>query len=187
MTTETRRSAWIALGQVALVLLSVGLGFGLAEWRQARADTARTELAVRGAVRELEANRERVQQALGYHETLFDSLDTGATTRLELRPAPLVDTSWETMQASGVAADLPYAVAEALAGVHEMQTTYQEIARMNLGLLYFGNVFGSDRLPSDARGYAPSISDLRYFEHELLRLYDDALGALDGAGFDVET
>lgn len=185
MTGETKRATWLALGQVALVLLSVGLGLALGEWRQAQADAERAALAVEGAVREIARNQARAERAIVYHDELFQALDAGETSSVELRPAFLVDNAWETAQAAGVVPDLPYPVVEALAAIHDTQSTYQRLAELNIGLLYFGNVFSGDALPSDARGYASSVSDLRLFERELMGLYGQALGAIDAAGFPV--
>lgn len=185
MTADGRRSVWVAFGQVALVLLSVGLGLGIGEWRQGKADTVRAQQAMDAVVREIATNRERVAAAFAYHADVIDSLQTGGDNRLELRSAFVVDNAWETAQAAGVVPDLPFPVVERLARLHETQTTYQDLARMNLGLLYFGNVFSSDRLPSDLRGYIPNMHDLRHVEGDLLDLYADALESLDAAGFAV--
>ena len=184
MTAETRRATWLALGQVALVLLSVGLGLALGEWRQRRADDARVRLAVQTAVREVVANQARVRDAIPYHDALYDQITAGETQAIELRPAFLVDNAWETAQAAGVVPSLPYPVAETLASIHDTQATYQRLAEVNLALLYFGNVYGGGGgLRSDVTGYAPSVSDLRFFEQRLDSLYGLALGHIQEAGF----
>ena len=185
MSPESRRAVWVGLGQVALVLLSVGLAVALGEWRQSRADAARAEQAVDAMVREITFNRAEIQSALAYHETLLAAIRAGEQDGVELRSARIVDNAWESAQAAGVVPDLPFRVVEALARVHEMQSVYTDLARMNLGLLYFGNVYSSDRLPSDIAGYGPNVSDLAYVEAELLTLYADAARALDRAGYAV--
>ena len=185
MTAETKRSVWLALGQVALVVLSVGLGLAVGEWRQSRADAARAAQAVDGAVREIARNQRRAADAIIYHDELFEALESGETQSVQLRPAFLVDNAWETAQAAGVVPDLPYPVVEALAAIHDTQTTYQRLAELNIGLLYFGNIYSGAALPSDAKGYASSVSDLRLFERELVAQYGAALAAIDAAGFAV--
>ena len=185
MTPRTRQSVWIGLGQVALVLLSVGLGFAASEWRQDWADADRARLAMEAAVREIAANRGLAVTARDYHAEMLDGFYAGEPPVLQLRAAPFVNSAWEMTQASGVVADLPYPVVGALARVHEVQTTYQEYAQATLSVLYFDNVFESERLPVNVSGYASSIEDLFSLEGQLVELYNGALRTLDAHGFAV--
>ena len=185
MTADTRRAVWIGLGQVALVLLSVGLGLTIGEWRQSLADAERARLAMDAAVREMATNRTRIQRALDHHEALMDVLADDSTRGIQLQPAFITDNAWGMAQTTGVATDLPFPVIEALVLVHETQAAYRELVMMNVGLLYFGNVFTSERLPSNVPGFASSVSDLRQFEVQLLDRYGEAFAALDAAGFAV--
>lgn len=184
MTAETKRSVWLALGQVALVVLSVGLGLAVGEWRQSRADAARAAQAVDGAVREIARNREQVARAIDYHDELLGAIEGGATS-LNLRPAFVTDNAWETAQAAGVVPDLPFAVVEALSEIHDVQQTYGELAKVTVSLLYLSSVFQGDALGVDARGYAGNVSDLQFFERRLVGLYDDALVSIADAGYAV--
>ena len=185
MPPDTRRAAWIGLGQVALVLLSVGLGFAIGEWRAERADAERARLAMDAAVREMATNRGRIRRALAHHDRLMDVLASDSTRGIQLQPAFITDNAWGMAQATGVATDLPFPVIEALVLVHETQATYRELVVMNIGLLYFGNVFTSERLPSNVPGFASSVSDLSQFERQLLERYAEAFTALDAVGFAV--
>ena len=185
MTSETRRQVWIVAGQVALVLLSVGLGLLLGEWRQSRADDERARLAVDGVVREMAANQSAVLAVADYRAGLIRGLQSGETTSVIVRSAPVVDNAWESTQAAGVVPDLPFPVVEALSQVHGAQQRYRETVRMVVGVLYLANVFESDRLPTDVSGYAPSLEDLQYTEGRMVELYGDAFRAIDAAGFAV--
>ena len=185
MTADTRRAVWIGLGQVALVVLSVGLGFGIGEWRAERADAERARLAMDAAVREMATNRVRIRRALDHHDRLMEQLQADSTRGIQLQPAFITDNAWGMAQATGVATDLPFPVIEKLVLVHETQATYRELVVMNVGLLYFGNMFTSERLPSNVSGFASSVSDLSQFERQLLEHYAEAFTALGAAGFAV--
>ena len=185
MTIETRRAVWVGLGQVALVLLSVGLGFAASEWRQDRADADRARIAVDAAVREIALNRALAVEARDYHAGMLDVYRSGGVPLLQLRAAPFSNSAWETVQASGVVVDLPYPVVGSLAQIHEVQDTYRDRAQTTLGVIYFGNVFESDRLPTDPSGFASSIEDLFALETKLVGLYDDAFQTVRAAGFAV--
>lgn len=185
MTPETRRAVWVGLGQVALVLLSVGLGFAVSEWRQGQADADRARLAMDAAAREIAANRALAMEARDYHAEMIDVFRSGEVPVLQLRAAPLSNSAWETVQASGVVADLPYPVVSALAQIHEVQDTYRDFAQITLSVLYFGNVFSGDRLPADPAGYDSSIEDLYHLEDRLVALYDGALRTISDAGFEA--
>ena len=184
MTGETKRSVWIALGQVALVVLSVGLGLAVGEWRQTTADAERAALAVDGAVREIARNRGQVASAIGYHDELLRDIEAGQTS-VNLRPAFVTDNAWETAQAAGVVPDLPFEVVEQLSAIHDVQDTYLELAKVSVSLLYTVSVFQGDALGTRMQGFSGNVSDLRFFEQRLLDLYGDALVAIDAAGYAV--
>ncbi|MEM8560129.1 MAG: hypothetical protein AAGG50_20110 [Bacteroidota bacterium] len=169
-----------ALGNVVLIVLSVSLAFALNEWGDRRAQAALVEQALRGFADEIETNRARAQTALEHHEAIVEPLGSGEQTGLQLRTAFLTDTAWESAQASGALAHMPYETVAVLAEVHEMQALYITASTELLGLIYFGNVFGSDQNPTDVSGYAPAISDLIFFERSLIARYDDALALITG-------
>ena len=169
MTAETRRATWLALGQVALVLLSVGLGLALGEWRQSRADADRAALTVDGAVREIARNRAEAARAIDCHHELLGAIAAGETA-IRLRPAPLTDNAWESAQAAGIVPDLPFPVVQALSEIHDVQRTYLRLSEVNVSLLYFGTVFSGAALGSDARGYESGVPDMQFFERRLVGL-----------------
>ncbi|MEO1074775.1 MAG: hypothetical protein AAFX41_02285 [Bacteroidota bacterium] len=183
---RSARPSWsgrllFALGNVVLIVLSVSLAFALNEWGDRRAQAALVDQALRGFAVEIEGNRSRIERALAHHQEIVEPIGSGEQTGLQLRTAFLTDTAWESAQASGALALMPYETVAVLAEVHEMQSLYITASTDLVGLLYFGNVFGSAQNPTDVSGYAPALQDLIFFEREMISRYDAALALLPTA------
>lgn len=172
------RSALLAVGQVALIVLSVLLALAANEWRQRADDEALAAQALASLRAEFENNRAQAERALSYREQLLARLDSGGTS-IQLRPAFISDNAWPSAQAAGALRHLPYEIVAQAGRIHEMQSVYRDITVAGGNLLYFGNVFGGEALPSNHRGFIPMLQDMLFFERDLIRQYDAAFVLMD--------
>ena len=111
-----RRIDWGVLGvEAAAIFLSVLLGFGVAEWRDGRAEAERRAALLGAFAQEVEANRDGLVERGTYHHWLGRQIDAGVDAgRIRVlsdifrvdnvtgfNPLALSGTAWQTAMATG--------------------------------------------------------------------------------------
>lgn len=177
--------------QLMLVVLGALLALGFDQWRDARKDRIRAQMALESIRSELRANRDEVARAFDYHQSLanrFDRLKARQASspawedipRGLLAPAPVVATAWQSALATGAAGHIRYNHVLALSRVYERQTSYVKLSDAMLASAYQDIArSGSERLLARYANFAPLQRDFSGKESELLGLYDAALKTLD--------
>lgn len=90
-----------------------------------------------------------------------DSLRIYGKGNVRLRSARLQNTAWETALAAGALVHMDYAVVEALARLHRLQTSHDETVAYIVEELYSGRA-----------AFVPALDDLVNQQQELLDQYD---------------
>jgi len=123
---------------VTLIVLGAALALGADEWRDAREQRRRVELAIDGIRAELRANQQAVERARDRHVRMRDTLRAyaarGQTPPLAVcvagvfSPALPLATAWQAARETGAVATMPYATVLALGPVYEQQARYRALA-----------------------------------------------------------
>lgn len=184
MATPSWRSILL---EASFVVLGVVLALAANEWRQHAAQQQAARTARASIHDELLANRERVRSAVLYHAMLNDTLHTlvarsapqppaGLFARGFVHPAPTYATAWETAQATGIVAHLPYRDVLELASIYEQQRTYVRQAEQ-VGDLIYTRLFtsGYDGVLANYRHFTSILSTFIYRECGLLAAYERLL------------
>lgn len=131
-----RRVDWGVLAVEGLaIFVSVLLGFGVAEWRDGRAEAERRDALLAAFAVEVADNREGVVERGTYHHWLMRQLEAGVADgsmatlpdifRVEnvtgFNPLALTGTAWATAVATGDLALLDFDTARALWALHDHQ------------------------------------------------------------------
>ena len=163
--------------EVVAIVFSVLLALALDAWWQQREQRDLAQTAQAHLRAEIEANRDAVLRVVAYHDSLATALRRSPDqTPVNLRPAFVRNSSWETAQSTGAATEMDYGVVAVVSDIAESQRQYQELVRTAIELLYLGNVQRPDA--SRRSGYAPLVEDLHAWEQSLLRKYERALQLL---------
>jgi hypothetical protein len=180
-----------ALFESALIVFSVLLALALDEWRDTRALRSRAETAVAAIAAELQANRSAVEKAKANHEfmtkTLRELETRGEKPTLELaskgvfNPAGVLDTAWTSAQQMEVIETIPYDLVLTLSRTYRRQDGYNTLGMQIAADMYMD--LRRQGLETAVREGSPGISvltmDFANREAALLRMYDDALAALE--------
>jgi hypothetical protein len=126
---------------VTLIVLGAALALGAEEWRDAREQRHRVELALAGIRAELRANQQAVERARDRHRRVRDTLRAyaaraeapplavcaGGAVGPVFAPALPLATAWQAARETGAVATMPYATVLALGRVYEQQTRYRAL------------------------------------------------------------
>lgn len=185
-----RRIDWGVLGvEAAAIFLSVLLGFGVAEWRDARAQSERRTALLAAFAQEAGANREGLVEKGTYHHWLVREFDAGvASGEIEIladlfridnmtgfNPLHLQATAWETATATGDLALLDFDIASALWQLYDAQRLMDaEQERMRAIALDEIN----NPTPGPVARFQTLLREFTSLEREYLYLTNDALRRL---------
>jgi hypothetical protein len=169
-STTKRRSLPRWLPEVTLVLVSVALGFGAAQYGEHRSDQTLTGRILRSLSRELEENRALLEPAVPFHEAWLSSLQaaspqpgqSGLDVWFATRPpmpsevsTPFVTlrrSAWDAALASGSLGLLDYDLATALSEICRMQDLVTEsVNRITSGPLSQSTTFDAASGPASTR------------------------------------
>lgn len=203
-TSTTRRRAlprW--LPEVTLVLVSVALGFGAAQYGEYRGDQALADRILHSVARELVKNQEQLEPAVPFHEAWLSSLraasprpdQSGLDVWFATRPpmpsevsTPFVTlrrSAWDAALASGSLGLLDYDVATALSEMYRTQDLVTEnVNRLASGALSQSATFDPANGPASTRLLWLTLADIHAAEAVLRDLYRKHLPALEAASLD---
>jgi hypothetical protein len=186
------RSRWLARvpRDVVLVVAGALLAFATEEWRDARRQRARVDVAVTSIRNELLQNRTLVANARDHHRHVADTLAKLVTLHLHpdvaiysngmWNPAFITSTAWQAARETGALADMPLATVLKIAPVYEAQDRYRA-ATEALGAAIMNDVRheGIDAVLRDQFSQFISLDiDFANRESRLLAAYDKALSQL---------
>jgi hypothetical protein len=199
-STTARRSLPRWLPEITLVLVSVALGFGAAQYGEYRSDQTLAGRILRSLSRELEENRALLEPAVPFHEAWLNSLraaspqpdqsglDVWFATRPPLPsdvPTPFVTlrrSAWDAALASGTLGLLDYDLATALSEIYRTQDLVTEnVNRLALGPLSQSTTFDPASGPAATRLLWLTLADIHAAEAVLLDLYRKHRASLDAA------
>lgn len=204
MESEASTTKWRPLPrwlpEVTLVLASVALGFGAAQYGEYRSDQTLASRILRSLTRELEENRALLEPAVPFHEAWLSSLQTaspqpdqsGLDVWFATRPpmpaevsTPFVTlrrSAWDAALASGSLGLLDYDRATALSEIYRTQDLVTEnVNRLALGPLSQPTTFDPASGPASTRLLWLTLADIQAAEAVLLDLYGKHLPGLAAA------
>ena len=116
------------------IIIAIGLGFAVTEWREDRRDAGRATDAVSGITRELRNNHRQLSSVAPYYRSLAQTLDslirTDGDALLEERPVPgwrglspplLRSASYSAATSTGALEHVPFELADLIAQAYEVQ------------------------------------------------------------------
>ncbi|MEO0558596.1 MAG: hypothetical protein AAF170_10490 [Bacteroidota bacterium] len=151
-----QRINWRVLGvEAAAIFFSVMLGFGVTEWREARADARERHDALLAFSLEIDANRDELIEHGAYHYYVASQITLGlqeGTVQTvpdvfqeiegvnSFSPVDLSNTAWRTANATGAIGNIEFDIATSLSRVYDdldalenEQTRIREIGLEALG------------------------------------------------------
>lgn len=181
--------------EVVLIVLGVLLGLFANEWRKARADQARSDVALEQIRAEIAYNQSEIDSSLvAYHEQVSDSLarlvsrgeaGVAVTADAVQRALPngfrvplLQTTAWDLSVQTGIINQFDLSTVAPIARVYNLQQFLQgKLDRISDNFYIASNV---DPRVAQGQARAPSIlaGDIAIQERKLMRLYPEALNPL---------
>jgi len=188
----SRRPHWVTEG--VLIVVSVALGFGLAQFGEARADRRRADRALESLHAEIEANLHALEPLVPIHEAwvaaLADSdeapqgqsgIDVLFATRPPLPPGsspfPILNQSaWDAAVSGEALRLLDFDVTTALSEVYRAQQLLSDnINRLTSGPLSDVDTYDPARRVASVRLLWLTVADILAVERLLLTLYEERL------------
>jgi hypothetical protein len=180
--------------EALLIVLSVLLGFGVSEWRQASGDRELAERVLRNLHAELEHNRTELDQVLPRHREILDALVAADATDSTqsgwdvifrviqgvgggMAPPALRRGAWDAAVSTGALRLLDYEVVAALSEIYERQSTSADFFGRAMGA-YEPVLFEPHRQSETVQAFRWMAVELVSFESDLLELYDRQLGVV---------
>jgi hypothetical protein len=163
--------------EALLILVSVGVGFGAAQWRESRENHELTDRVLTGVRTEVEYNQGQLEQAMAKHREWTAALakvDPAQNTKaafevmFSVRPSgdtnigvPLRQAAWDTAVSTGALRLLDYDVASAFSEIYSYQTLMSaNLTRLAQSVLYTPATF-------DPASRAASIQVMRWLLTEV--------------------
>ena len=97
-----------------------------------------------------------------------DSIKFYGRSGIQLKQADIVNTTWQTAQATNSLVHLEYRVVALFSDIYQSQDRYIRLADKIIEMLYKGD-----------QGIIPALQDLRNTESELLEMYDEMIRLLE--------
>lgn len=185
-----RRIDWGVLGVEAFaIFVSVLLGFGVAEWRDTRAEGARRAALLDAFAQEIEANRDDLMQRGTYHHWLGRQIEAGVQAgeievladvfRIEnvsgFNPLNLRGTAWQTATATGDLALLDFDTASHLWQLYDAQRQI-DAEQERLRAIALDDIASTD--PAPVSRMQVLIREFTSLERELMYLCNSALARI---------
>ena len=173
--------------EALLIVLSVLLGFGVSEWRQARADRGLADRVVDNLQAEIEYNRIELDRVLPRHRRILDlivAVDTSdaALTGWDvilgvlqqagggLTPPTLRQGAWDAAISTGALRLLDYELVAGLSEIYQQQSTATEFYRRAIGT-YEPTMFETGRQSETVQAFRWMVVELVNFESDLRETY----------------
>lgn len=182
-----RRIDWSVLGvEAAAIFLSVLLGFGVAEWRDGRAEADRRAALLDAFAQEIETNRDGLVEKGTYHHWLVRQLDAGAEDgslrvladvfQIEgvsgFNPLALSGTAWQTATATGDLSLLDFETASRLWQLYDAQRL-MDAEQERMRAIALDEITSAD--PAPVARFRTLMREFASLEREYLYLCNDAL------------
>ena len=186
----SRRSLPRWLPEITIVLVSVALGFGAAQYGEYRDDQSLAGRILRSLIGELEQNQLLLEPTVPFHESWLDTLQAAAPTSEQsgldvwfaTRPpmptevsTPFVTlhrSAWDAALASGSLGLLDYDLATSLSEIYRAQDLVTgNVNRLASGALSQAATFDPDNAPASTRLLWLTLADIYTAEAMLLELY----------------
>jgi hypothetical protein len=199
-TSAGRRGLPRFLPEMALVLVSVALGFGAAQYGDYRNDRILAARILRSLTGELAQNQALLKPTVPFHEAWVDSLraaspapgqsslDVWFATRPQLPgeiATPFVTlrrSAWDAALAAGSLGLLDYGLATALSELYRAQDLVTEnVHRLSAGPLSQPATFDPGAAGASTRLLWLTLADIYTAEAMLLELYEQHLPQLQAA------
>jgi len=188
-----RRPYWLAEG--VLIVLSVALGFALAQFGEARTDRRRAEQALASLRAEIEQNLQQLEPLVPFHEEWVTALaradeshrdgsgiDVLFATRPPLPPGSgspfpvLGQSAWDAAVSGEALRLLDFALTTELSEIYRAQQVVADnINRLTTGPLSNVDTFDPERRTASVRLLWLTVADILAIERVLLTLYREHL------------
>jgi hypothetical protein len=202
-TSAKRRRLARVLPEITLVLVSVALGFGAAQYGEYRNDRTLANRILRSLTGELVQNQALVEPTVPFHEAWVNSLraatpipgQSGMDVWFATRPplpkgiaTPFVTlrrSAWDAALAAGSLGLLDYGLATALSELYRAQDLVTEnVHRLSAGPLSQPTTFDPGTAKASTRLLWLTLADIYTAEGMLLELYEQHLPQLQAAVLD---
>lgn len=193
------RIPWgMLLLEATFTVVAILLALAADDWRQRREERALVRDALSAFDAELSSNRERLNAARPYHESLHVAMNaalsdtTGRVYRSPrdvfpewrgTRPAFVTHAAWETAIATGALRYIPADALRGLAMTYELQSRLDALNRSMYAVILQPDVIAADDFGVPMRITAAYLSDIVPIERELSNAYGEMIWSLRrGAG-----
>ena len=189
--------------EALMILVSVGLAFGVAEFRESRANHELAGRVLRSLQTEVEHNLATLEPWAAFNVTFrqqlakadtSDSSKSGLQVYLSARPplppgatvdSPIIRRgAWDAALSTGALRLVDYDVVAALSDVYQMQDGYGAIVGRLVVAMHGANAFDPANRVVIVRQAAAELSELAYSEKLLIDLYRTHLPAIRAAATD---
>jgi hypothetical protein len=181
--------------EVVLIVLGVLLGLFANEWRKARADQARADIALEQVRAEIAYNQSEIDSALvSYHEQIRDSLRQLAQRATDGRPTtaeaitrampdgfrvPLLQTTaWDLSVQTGMINQFALETAAPIARLYTLQQFLQDKLDRISDNFYIASNVDPQMAEGQVRALSNLAGDIVIQERKLIRQYRETLSRL---------
>jgi len=110
--------------EIFSIIVAIVLGFLVAEWREARAESQRSNLALQRIAQEVERNREAMERVQPYYEGILNQMDSIGTENLDVatdltdwegfNPIALQTSAYQIALQTGLLSNIDFEMATAI-------------------------------------------------------------------------
>lgn len=110
--------------EIFSIIVAIVLGFLVAEWREARAESQRSNLALQRIAQEVERNREAMERVQPYYEGILNQMDSIGTENLNVatdltdwegfNPIALQTSAYQIALQTGLLSNIDFEMATAI-------------------------------------------------------------------------
>lgn len=176
------------LFQIIPVMIGVYLGLLASNWADDRKMKSETELLRKNLIAEVEANKAKIENVIGYHEILRDSARYYSVTKFVnrepaffsgVRTSMLTNNAFETGIQTGLINGLTFEEIQFANRVYTLQSSYDDFSKVILsGLITMDFDENEQAMRKIYRFLSISMTDIVIKESQLLAQYDVLLNEL---------
>lgn len=174
--------------QIIPVMIGVYLGLLASGWADDRKTESQTELLRINLVAEIQANKDRIEEVIGYHEMLRDSsryysqvetLNSKVSFFAGTRISLLTNNAFETGVQTGLINGLTFEEIQSLNHVYTLQNSYDDFSKLLLsGLINMDFEDNARAMKKFYRFLGIAMTDVVIKENQLLQQYEVLLNEL---------
>ena len=192
LSNDTRsKYLFYMLGEIALVVVGILIALQINNWNDERKITADKKKTLLLIKKEIMANQSLVKRTSDYHEMVRDTLtkieipkDEEATKEAfqfwrGLQIFRLRNSAFQTAVQAGITKELDIKLSERLNAMYTLQDAYNDFSSTASQGLYNLDFSSTDSYGSIATFISMVMTDLYYFEKELMMMFDDSLMELE--------